>query len=198
MVDRVANVTVANNVVAFNSTGVLIDESTSTLVSGNVITQNGTGIAVAADATGNRITRNSIVANTGLGIDLGVNGRTANDDGSPPEPPDTDTGGNAEQNFPMITFAKTTKKVTTVRGTLRSTPNTVFAIELFANPALLNDEGETFIVERQKVTTDEDGDASFQVKLKKKRRISKRTAITATATDPAGNTSEFADPLVVV
>jgi len=51
----------------------------------------------AFGVTGLTIKGNSIFSNGGLGIDLGVNGVTLNDDG------DVDSGVNDLQNFPVIT-----------------------------------------------------------------------------------------------
>jgi len=70
-------------------------------VEGNLIANNLSGIVIATPAgasthVGNRIGRNSIYDNTQLGIDLGNNGITANDNG------DGDSGPNELYNFPII------------------------------------------------------------------------------------------------
>lgn len=68
---------------------------------GNVIANNVRGVVIATPAgtstvLGNRISRNSIYDNTQLGIDLGADGITANDNG------DADSGPNELFNFPII------------------------------------------------------------------------------------------------
>jgi CSLREA domain-containing protein len=147
---------------------------------------NGThGVLVVSDlATGNRILRNSIFSNTGLGIDLGGNGRTTNDVG------DADTGSNNLQNFPVLISAETPfffDAPTTIKGRLNSTPGTTFVIRFFSNPS--GDEGKRFIGQKTDVVTDSSGNASFSFTPNQRVEVGQR--ITATATDPNGNTSEF-------
>ena len=54
-------------------------------------------------------------------------------------------------------------------------------------------EGKTFIGQLTNVTTDANGVALFSKSVARK-RAPLGSAITATATDPDGNTSEFSDP----
>jgi parallel beta-helix repeat protein len=80
-----------------NNTGGIRVNDTNALIEGNTIEYSaGPGIAVV-NGTGNRITQNSIFANTALGIDLNNDGVTANH-----SPPST-TGPNDFENFPVIT-----------------------------------------------------------------------------------------------
>ena len=46
---------------------------------------------------------------------------------------DADTGANGLQNALVLTSATTAGVMTTILGTLNSTPNTTFAIELYSN-----------------------------------------------------------------
>ena len=139
---------------------------------------------------GNRILSNSIFDNGALGIDLGGNGRTLNDRKDP------DAGPNTLQNFPVPTGVKLSEVATTVEGTLDSTPSTrkkkrSFTIQFFSSPSG-EDEGETFLGQT-KVRTNRQGQASFSFELTESLLLVDR--ITATATGPGGNTSEFSDPL---
>jgi len=148
---------------------------------GNTIWFNGTGVVVSGPTTtGVRTSRNSINSNVGLGIDFG--GVVPNDPG------DADTGPNNLQNFPVLTSVILNAGTTTVAGTLNSTASTAFTIELFDNAvcdASGFGEGATFAASTV-VTTDAMGNATFSVAVP-----FPMTIATATATDPAGNTSEF-------
>ena len=128
---------------------------------------------------------NAIFANGALGISLNGNGAPMpNDDG------DADTGPNDLQNYPVITSAVTSNGTATISGTLNSTPATTFRIEFFASTACDGSgfgEGQTFIGTTD-VTTDSDGNASFGPLAFP---AADNSEITATATDPDGNTSEF-------
>src|SRR5262249_55133119 len=136
---------------------------------GNVVAFNG-GSGVKIDSgTGNAVLTNSIFSNGGLGINL-VGGTTdafgvtphdppaANPPPCPAGQPDCDTGANNLQNFPALTSAVTTAGVTTITGTLNSTPSSSFRIEFFSNTTAdssLHGEGQTFLgTTPQPVTTD--------------------------------------------
>jgi uncharacterized repeat protein (TIGR01451 family)/CSLREA domain-containing protein len=161
----------------------------ATMGTGNTIAFNGSvGVSVNV-ATGNRIQRNSIHDNLGLGIDLSPDGATANDAN------DSDVGANGLQNFPVLTSASSSDGSTTLGGTLNTTANKTFRLEFFANNACDpsgKGEGQTFIGSTS-VMTDGSGDASFSLMLG-----TLGPFITATATDPDGNTSEFSDCIAVV
>ncbi|MDP9476675.1 MAG: hypothetical protein M3R38_13490 [Actinomycetota bacterium] len=155
---------------------------------------SGDGVAIYGAQEGNlgnSVLRNSIFSNVGIGIDLirsvleGDSDRTAND-----PPPDADTGANNLQNFPVITSAKTSTTATTIRGRLNSTPGQVFRVRFFSNPSGTN-EGKKFLGQII-VTTGPDGLVPFV--FEPARRVALGQAITATATDPEGNTSEFSAP----
>jgi CSLREA domain-containing protein len=143
---------------------------------GNVV-----GVALLFDAEGNRILSNTIFSNSALGIDLGVDGRTANDSS------DTDTGTNRLQNFPVITSAKTISGTTTIAGTLNSRPFELYTIQFFSSPS--GDEGQTFIGQKV-VSTDSSGNATFSFTPTTAVTVGRQ--ITATTTRQAtGDTSEF-------
>ncbi len=152
---------------------------------GNTIAFNGrVGVFIQVGSTKNAVLSNSIFSNGGLGIDLLIPfGVTPNDVG------DGDTGPNNLQNFPVLTSAF--KGSTTIEGTLNSTPSATFTLEFFSNSACDptgHGEGESLLGSTM-VTTDAGGDASFMVTFPTD--LPTGTFITATATDPSNNTSEF-------
>ncbi|MBD2461131.1 DUF4347 domain-containing protein [Oscillatoria sp. FACHB-1407] len=151
------------------------------LISGN--TQD--GIAITGDfANGNTISNNSILNNGQLGIDLNNDGVTAND------PDDSDFGSNDLLNFPVLGTAEVSGSNTTLTGSFNSAPNTTFTIEVFSNTASDpsgRGEGETFVTSFT-VTTDGTGNATISEVIP---IDLSGLYLTATATDPSGNTSEF-------
>ena len=150
------------------------------LISGN----GGAGIAIYnPGTTGNRISGNSITANSGLGIDFWNDGVTANDAG------DADTGPNNVQNFPVLNSAAVGNG-TTISWTLNSTPNTTFRVEFFAN-ATNDGEGQTFLGAASVATTASGNPAVTPISTTLPAVVPANYYITATATDPADNTSEF-------
>ena len=161
----------ANNIIAFNA-----DD----------------GVAIIdLDVLGASVLSNSIFSNGGLGIDLGDDGVTANDAG------DGDTGANNLQNFPVLTSATSDATSTTILGALNSIPNTTFRLELFSNTACDPSgfgEGQALLGSTT-VTTDGSGDASFTVTFPTP--VPEGQFVTATATDPDNNTSEFCQCKVV-
>ncbi len=169
--------------------GVFITGSSNNIVGGttagisNTISHNGGDGVWVSSGTGNAILGNSIFSNGGLGIDLGQDGVTLNDTG------DADTGANNLQNFPVLTSA--TSGSTTIEGTLNSTANTTFRLEFFSSSSCDpsgNGEGETFPGFKD-VTTDGSGNASFTANFVT--TVTVGDVVTATATDPGNNTSEF-------
>jgi hypothetical protein len=164
---------------------------------GNVIANNGAaGVAVGFNAsdlcTGNAILSNSIFANAHLGIDLGNNGVTPNTPGGP------HSGPNDLQNSPVLSSAVTSGKKTTIQGTLNSIPSTSFTLQFFSNPTADpsgHGQGQT-LLGTITVMTDSSGNASFTATFSPSVPVGQ--VVSATATDPSGNTSEFAQDLTVV
>ena len=151
----------------------------------NKIAFNGAGGVLVFAGTGNSIRGNSIFSNNGLGIDLGTNGVTPND------LTDADSGPNNLQNFPVLTSITPGAGTTTIQGSLKSTPNTVFQIDFYSSSALDpsgNGEGG-LAFGRTTVTTNGNGDATINASIPT--ALPAGRVITATATDPTGNTSEF-------
>jgi titin len=160
-------------------------DGVSDVEEGNVIAFNVAGVAVIdVDSTGNRIQGNSIHSNAGLGIDLGSDGVTPND------PADADTGPNNYQNTPLISYFET-GTVTRIVGTLNSLPNTTFTLDFYANSTLDPSgfgEGERHLGSVD-LMTNSSGDADFDISLAAATAVGE--VITATATDPSGDTSEY-------
>ena len=200
---RISGATASGNVLAGNSishnsgSGVLISSSASHTVigdacnedNGNEISRNrGDGITLAADAgTGNAILVNYIYENASLGIDLGGDGVTVNDEG------DEDTGANSLQNAPvLVARADEGDWGDVVYGSLDSTPNTDFRIQFYGpanrDPSGFGEGGDPFGAAI--VRTNENGKASFTFVVDD---LYGEDALTATATDPHGNTSEFSN-----
>jgi hypothetical protein len=178
--------------------GIFVDSGLATIGgtaagAGNTIANNGdTGVQVrigfpaVRNASEASILGNSITGNSVLGINNSApDVVTANDSG------DGDSGPNGLQNFPVITSATLGGGNVTVAGTLNSTANTTFRVELFSNQtcdALGFGEGATFLGAVD-VTTDGSGNGSFGPAVLA--IPGGQPVITATATDPAGHTSEF-------
>lgn len=136
----------------------------------------------------NRVSGNHTTANSGLGIDLLGGGENA-DRVTPNDPCDADTGPNGLQNFPIITSAEATAGGVSVSGTLDSVANAIFEIDLYFNSvcdASGHGEGATWLG-RISATTNAQCAASFNTLLP----LPGNGALTATATDANGNTSEF-------
>ncbi len=181
---------------------------------GNIIAFNGEdGVLVTSSPdVNNRITRNSIYSNKGLGINLvapndptsgpakGVTPNDGDDPNTETTDPDHDDGPNHLQNFPLITAVDVGSQ--TISGTLNTTPDRVnYTIEFFSNPSCDpsgHGEGKTFIGSVVPVgSTDSNGNVSFSfTALPSSFGIG--DVITATATDSTGNTSEFSPCAVVL
>lgn len=171
--------------------GVVIDDGFDNEIggtaagAGNVIAFNSGGGIVLSSGSRDASLANSIFSNGGLGIDLFGNGVT------PDDPGDADSGPNEQQNYPLLTSATSDGAGTTIEGTLNSSPNQTFRLEFFLNqscdPAGFG-EGETF-VGFTAVSTDAWGNASFTASFPT--TDPGLRFVTATATDPNHNTSEF-------
>jgi hypothetical protein len=133
------------------------------------------------------------VANRGLGIDLDNDGPSPNDAG------DADGGGNLDQNYPELSSVTPLgpESGTHIQGHLHSAPSTTYDVDFFSSPACLPRprdfyQGQTYLGSHQ-VTTDGSGNAMIDVMLGP--TVAPGDVVTATATDPNGNTSEFSHRL---
>ena len=149
---------------------------------------NGGTLGTANSYRGNSIHSNGTSGSPfapGLGIDLGPTGPTANDPG------DADTGANNLQNFPVIASVTAGGSSTNVKGSLNSSASSSFNLDFYRNSACDpsgSGEGE-HLIGSTLVTTDAQGNANFDVTFAVSTALSE--LLTATATDQAGNTSEF-------
>ena len=174
--------TIKNNVIAFNG---------------------GAGVRLPTVADGNpekdSIISNSIFSNGGLGIDLGDEGVTENDNKDP------DGGPNTLQNFPVLTSAASDEINTTVQGNLNSTPNSTFTVEFFSNSpvsAFAAQASALGVCARQGQTplgsifviTNSNGNAAISITLP---GSSVGGFINCTATSAGGDTSEFSSCMQV-
>ncbi len=158
----------------------------------------GSGVEVENNASNvqNVVRLNSIFGNQRLGIDLrqpgdGSGGVTPND------PLDADTGANMLQNFPIIQSV-TNGASTHITGKLDSTPATTFDLDFYGDGVCSNFpreflQGVTYLGSSQ-VTTDGGGHAVIDVTLSLATDPGVR--VSATATDPSGNTSEFSQRII--
>ena len=160
---------------------------------GNVIAFNGgAGVQVGSTpyvtgVTGNRIANNSIFSNVSLGIDLGRDGVT------PINPYPHSQGPNLLQNYPTITSAYPGPTGgLTVEGNLHGNPDSTYTLEFHANvQADPSGYGQGLMpIGTSQVTTDALGYSTFTLTLASANSMPGEF-ITATATDSAGDTSEF-------
>jgi hypothetical protein len=164
----------------------------------NVVAYNGQAGVWVENMTGNTIRANSIHDNGGLGIDLGGLGPDGNDELDP------DAGANLLQNFPVLSAVTLAEPLgdasaggTRVQGFLHSAASSTYTVDFFANDACVRFpkdflEGRTYLGSAQ-VSTDSFGEGPFDVTLPNS--IAPGERVTMTATDSAGNTSEFSQRL---
>jgi titin len=176
----------AGNAIAFNGgDGVLVGSTTNTVGS--------------AAGPGNAVEGNSIYKNKRLGIFLGYD-----DISKPPVVLLNNSKGhpnvdNSHQNYPVLNAPQVTSNSTVLSGMISSpnNPKTTIRIEFFASTSadpIGYSQGQTFLG-AVTVTTNAAGQAAFSLTLTT--RLPAGTVISATATDAAGYTSEFATNVLV-
>jgi hypothetical protein len=170
----------------------------------NTIANNAVNGVYISDASsiGNRIYSNSIFGNGAIGIKLG--GSPANDPG------DADVGPNGYQNRPVLTWAgrplgTPTPTVTYVEGDVSSAPSTTYQLQFFSSQECPPLSDSIFLGSAEVQTTSNTYTFGYPMPPSggpipsyagSNPPISTGLTplgryITATATDPAGNTSEF-------
>jgi hypothetical protein len=187
---------IRDNVIAGNRMGVGPTNAARVTVSENAIYNNGQNILSLPNSAGGTTNPASPAR---LGIDVGVNGRTANDFSDACRDCDT------VQNFPVLSADSSWSASGTVvlRGTLSTKPNGSFTLEFFANHSLNASgwgEGEVYLGSMV-VATGADGVAPFAFTVPTVdplRDGSGAAYFTATATNrDTGATSEFSDALLL-
>ena len=174
--------------------GIRVSASQTQISNNTIANSGGDGVFVAAETGRVSIRSTRTRFNAGLGIDLEPDGVTPNDGVG-----DADSGPNGLQNFPELEDVTFDGSSVTVQGTLESTPSTTFALDFFSSSAsLANPDGcdPTGFGEganafgSANVTTNVDGFATISATFTAP-SVSPGAFITATATDPDGNTSEY-------
>jgi hypothetical protein len=171
----------ANGNAAGNTTGgINVSGNGGGVVGGNgaanIIANNGYGITSTANGSVPlTISRNSIYNNTGVGLSI----------------------MNAQgQRHPTLTGATLIGGTTTISGTVSGPANATLTIELFDNTACDGSgrgEGRTYVTSFV-TNTNGSGAATFSVPVT---GFGGGDIVTATSTDPSGNTSEFSNCIVV-
>ncbi len=159
---------------------------------GNTIAFNQAGVRVTVlvtfegprPASANAILSNLMYANRFPDIDLNGDGPTPNDFA------DADDGPNFLQNFPVITSVTRSPTSTTVVGGLNSAPSSSFTLQFFANGSA--PPAPQTLLGIETVTTNSFGDAPFSFTFPV--ATSEDQFVTATATSPENDTSEFFPP----
>jgi hypothetical protein len=174
--------------------GVFVEDGSHHFIGGtlsgsaNVIAFNRNGGVVTAPGAGAAILGNAIfgnLASRGIGgIDIGYDGLSPND------ACDADSGDKNRQNFPVLTSAVSSEGAVDVAFTLESAPNRTYRIEFFVNEACDASgygEGRFYLGAVNVATSGCSAGATAHLEG----CLTGEFVVTATATDPDGNTSEF-------
>lgn len=173
---------------AYPVSGVVVRDSIDLTIgniapgSGNIIYSPGYQGIIVLGASARIEMRGNTFVEMGLKIDLGANGPTSNDPGDP------DVGPNALQNYPILQVARLNSSSSVISGTLDSTPSTMFTLDFYADDTCTTDGAGSRAewIASTTVTTDATGHASFNLVV-----TTAQPYVLASATDPAGNTSEL-------
>jgi hypothetical protein len=164
--------------------GVLVTTAANNTIGGtasgaaSVIANSGNDGVKVDTGTGNAIRQNSIFSSTNLGIELVNN-------------------GNNNQAAPALTSAVSNGSSITIQGTLTAAANTSYALDFYANQTASPSgfgEGKVLLGSTS-VTTNGSGMARFTVTFTVV--VPAGQAVSATASDPGGNTSAFAQDVTV-
>jgi titin len=206
----------AGNVISGNvQNGIQVNGSTGTVIQANLIGTNAAGTAAFANgADGIQIQYgsnntiggtspgqgNTIAYNAGDGVHLlaaystssiSILGNSIHDNAGPGIK--LDNGSNNNQAAPGLTTALSGLGITVVTGTITSAHSATVRVEFFANVAG-DPEGRTLLGSCS-VPTDAAGNGSFTAVLSAAVPAG-QNLVTATVTDPSGNTSQFSAGVV--
>jgi hypothetical protein len=161
----------------------------------NIIWNNGGSGVFVVYGAGNTINQNSMRDNAGGAIDLSPQGPNPNDTDDP------DIGSNTLQNYPVLTTAGQSPAFTQgnhpsggggfLEGSLNSTPNTEFIIDVYQQPLCNASSPQTAEewIGSFEVTTNGNGDVEFTQAAFTD--MEPGDFVNATATNPTGSTSEL-------
>jgi hypothetical protein len=155
------------------------DGAHGNLIAGNLISDNGLDGVVVTSGAGNAIVGNSIFANGNMGIEL-----TGNGNHLMPAPVLISAVFSVIHRQPTLTLL----------GRLSGRLGYQFRLDLYANAAAANAEGQTFLGYVMATVVDRRGHFIAKLKL---RRPATEPFLTATATDGLKDTSEFSAELAV-
>ena len=177
-------------------TGDVGDAPSANTVRNNTIWYNGEQGILASIGHGNTVRKNSVYLNGLLGFDLAAVGVTVNDDDGGIQQNDY---ANRGQNFPVITGGTGGYRSGRVTGTLTTTAGD-YTVDIYINPDCdASGYGEAYVwLKRATVTVTapqgiHQGTAPFDIPVvaHPPLLLGNGWGITATATDAAGDTSEF-------
>jgi titin len=155
------------------------------------------GVRVRVGSMNNLISGNSIFQNASLGIYLGpfIGNMPAGN-------MDCESGvaanaANVGQNYPVLLNAYTSVLATEISGTLDSGEGKTYMLQFFASPPSANyAEGQVFLGQTNLTLGMVSCSSNFVVSLPVS--VPAGWAVTATATDPNNNTSEFSAGIVAI
>lgn len=163
----------SNNVIG----GLLPGDPNVIAYNGNPATGSGAGVGLILTVANDTILSNAIYSNVGAGIDLGG-------------------GANHQIPYPAMTAVSSDGRSTSVVGSFTGLPNATYLLQFFANDFMDDSgfgEGQVLLGTRS-VTADANGNGVFNVTLPG--AVSPDQSVTATLTDPQGNTSQFGHDLL--
>lgn len=205
-----------NTIQNSTKTGILINYTEKNhLIKNNIITGNGSGgVVIEKDVIGVTISQNSIYGNTGPGIDLSSNQANYDSQGVSPNNGQTGTTGgvvllgNKGMDYPIVTSATLSGSILTIKGFVGNNPNgsATFAnatLEFFIADDDGNQNGQVVVGDGKSKphgegktyigTCSTNANSLFDCSFNNTVTLgmTNPNSITATATDAAGNTSEF-------
>lgn len=163
----------------------------TTVDQGNLMTNVTDGVVMASGVSRNLVRMNQMMGVRALAIDLGNDGRTANDRW------DEDTGPNTALNFPVLMQARAGSDGLTVDGVVYGAPGDVLTVDVYADTsrAPLRGQGRTYLGSSS-VTVNEQGYARFTTTLSVS--VNEGQWLTATANLAESGTSEFSPTVAVL